>query len=70
MHLLGGFAVIEHLSFEFPDGFPVYIDPNGGTTIRVHVSGQSVDPVPGSGKLYISTGGDFTEMAMSQIEPN
>ncbi|UCD75797.1 MAG: S8 family serine peptidase [Phycisphaerales bacterium] len=58
------------LMFEFPDGRPDLIDPNGGTTIRVIVSGQAVEPLPGTGKLYYGTGGDFTQVAMDEVEPN
>jgi hypothetical protein len=58
------------LQFEFPDGRPEFIDPNGGETIRVIVSGQSVDPEPGTGKLYYSDGGEFTEVDMEEVEEN
>ncbi len=58
------------LSFSFPDGHPDFMDPNGGTTIPVIVSGQANTPVPGSGTLYYSTGGPFTEVAMNEVLPN
>jgi hypothetical protein len=58
------------LNFDFPNGKPEFIDPNGGETIRVVVSGQSVEPAPGTGKLYYGTGGDFTEVPMDEVEPN
>ena len=58
------------LTFDYPDGRPEFVDPNGGTTIRVVVSGQSSPPAPGTGKFYYSTGGEFTEIAMEEDSPN
>jgi bacillopeptidase F len=58
------------LTFSFPDGRPQVFDPLGGTTIRVIVTGSAVNPVPGTGKFYYSTGGPFTETAMNQTVPN
>ncbi|MDY7110276.1 MAG: S8 family serine peptidase, partial [Planctomycetota bacterium] len=58
------------LQFDFPDGLPEFINPYGGETIRVVVSGQSVDPEPGTGKLYYSDGGSFTEVDMEEVEEN
>jgi hypothetical protein len=49
---------------------PEFIDPYGGQTIRVVVSGQSVQPEPGTGTLYYSTGGEFTEVDMEEVEEN
>jgi subtilisin family serine protease len=58
------------LDFTFPDGLPNVIDSDGGSTIRVIVSGTVATPVPDTGKLYYSTGGEFTEVAMTQTAPN
>ncbi|MHC4825404.1 MAG: S8 family serine peptidase [Planctomycetota bacterium] len=58
------------LTFTFPDGRPDVFDPLGGTTIRVNVSGTAVDPVPGTGMVYYSTGGPFTSAAMNEPAPN
>jgi subtilisin family serine protease len=58
------------LTFTFPDGRPAVLDPLGGTTIRVHVSGTAVTPVPGTGTLYYSTGGPYTAAAMNETAPN
>jgi bacillopeptidase F len=59
------------LSFNFPNGRPEFVDPNGGTTIRVVVSGQAVAPEPGTGLLYYRAGGGgYTSVAMTQVTPN
>ena len=59
------------LTFTFPDGRPEFIDPTGGQTIRVEVAGQAVPPEPGTGMLYYAVdGGDYTVVAMDEIEPN
>ncbi|UCD75024.1 MAG: S8 family serine peptidase [Phycisphaerales bacterium] len=59
-----------NLTFDFPNGRPEFINPNGGETIRVVVSGESVEPKPGSGKFYYGTGTEYTEVAMDEVEPN
>ncbi len=58
------------LSFSFPDGRPEFIDPYGEGAIRVEVHGQAVQPMPGTGMLYYSTGDDYTQIPMVEIEPN
>ncbi|MCH8005004.1 MAG: S8 family serine peptidase, partial [Planctomycetes bacterium] len=58
------------LTFSFPNGRPDFIEPTGGTTIRVVVSGQVEVPQPGSGLLHYSTGGPFTQVSMAQVQPN
>jgi bacillopeptidase F len=59
-----------NLTFSYPDGRPDVFDPLGGTTIRVIVSGSAVNPVPGTGTFFYSTGGPFTSAAMNQTAPN
>ncbi len=59
------------IAFSFPDGLPSFIDPNGGTTVPVVVSGQASTPEPGSGLLYYSTDGvNYTQVSMDEIQPN
>ncbi len=58
------------VSFSYPDGRPDWVDPNGGTAIRVEVSGQSVQPLPGTGMLHYSTGGGFTSVPMVEVGTN
>jgi bacillopeptidase F len=59
-----------NLTFSFPDGRPDVFEPLGGTIIRVIVTGSAVEPEPGSGMFYYSTGGPFTEAAMDETAPN
>jgi bacillopeptidase F len=58
------------LTFAYPEGRPDVFEPLGGTTIRVIVSGSAVNPVPGTGMFFYSTGGPFTSAAMNQTAPN
>ncbi len=59
------------LSFNYPNGHPEFIDPNGTTAIAVNVTGQAVQPVPGSGQFYYSTdGSNYTQVALIEGTPN
>ncbi|MHC5111013.1 MAG: M28 family peptidase [Planctomycetota bacterium] len=59
------------LTFQYPEGFPEVIDPNGGTTFRVEVSGGTDNAQPGTGMLlYDNTGGGFTATPMLTVSPN
>jgi hypothetical protein len=58
------------LSFEFPEGLPELVSPDGGTTIPVHVVALSQSPQPGSGKMYCDTGSGYVEYVMHQTAPN
>ncbi|MHC4416258.1 MAG: hypothetical protein ACYS0G_13335, partial [Planctomycetota bacterium] len=64
---------LDLLVFMFPDGVPEIINPDGGTTFRVEVSGLAAEPEPGTGLLHYSASGvgrDFVEIPMVEIEPN
>lgn len=59
------------LKFDFPNGRPEMVDPDGGTTVRVEVSSLAADPQPGTGMLYYRTdGGAYTQTAMNQVSDN
>ena len=58
------------LTFTYPDGRPDLVDPEGGTTIRVLVSGDVNVPVAGTGKFYYSPGGAFVEVPMEENAPH
>lgn len=59
------------IQFGFPNGLPAQIDPDGGTTVRVEVTGASVEPEPGTGLFYYSTDGtNFTTVPMNEVSPN
>ncbi|MHC4828642.1 MAG: hypothetical protein ACYTEY_18985 [Planctomycetota bacterium] len=57
-------------SFEFPEGLPDLVSPDGGTTIPVHVVAISQNPQPGTGKMYVDTGSGYVEYAMAESAPN
>ncbi|MHC5007244.1 MAG: S8 family serine peptidase [Planctomycetota bacterium] len=59
-----------NLDFTYPDGLPNIIDSDGGTTVRVLVSGSATTPLPNTGKLYYSTGAGYTEVPMQETSPN
>ena len=63
-------ASTASLTFTYPDGRPDLVDPQGGTTIRVLISGAFNPPVDGTGKLHYSTGGDFVEVPMEGNAPH
>lgn len=63
-------AAISGLSFGFPNGLPETIDPSGGTTIRVEVTGNNVVPEPGTGSMFVDTGAGFIEFPMTQVTDN
>jgi hypothetical protein len=58
------------LAYSFPNGLPDIISPSGGTTVRVVVTGVAVQPQPGTGVLFLDSGSGWTQIPMSQIEPN
>jgi hypothetical protein len=61
---------LQSVGFEFPGGFPDVIHPSGGTRLRLLVSKKGYDPQPGTGKLHFSTGDEFTEIPMEELEDN
>jgi len=69
-------ATLAHLSippvllFNYPNGLPQLINPNGGTTFRVEVTAGTSQPQPGTGLLYYSTGGNYTNIPMQVVAPN
>ncbi|MHC4273250.1 MAG: M20/M25/M40 family metallo-hydrolase [Planctomycetota bacterium] len=61
----------DGLSFTLPDGTPEYVDPDGGTTIRVEVVGVGTEvPQPGSGLLHYDTGDGWQSVPMEVVSPN
>ncbi|MBD3167836.1 MAG: T9SS type A sorting domain-containing protein [candidate division Zixibacteria bacterium] len=55
------------LIFDFPDGFPETVNPDGGTTVRVVVSEAAQ---PGTGTLHYNYGSGYQQVAMTQVQPN
>jgi hypothetical protein len=62
---------VDTLSFNLPDGVPEYVDPDGGTTIRVEVIGVGTEtPDPGTGLLYYDIGAGWVSVPMEVVSPN
>lgn len=58
------------MTFEFPNGRPSVISPDGTTTMRVHVVPLTGAPQPGTGMLHIDSGSGFTAIPMVSVSPN
>jgi hypothetical protein len=61
------------IGFNFPNGLPELVAPDGSTTVRVEVVGVTSSGDPGTGKLFLSTNsavGPFSETAMTPVSPN
>ncbi|MBK8269645.1 MAG: hypothetical protein IPK83_15640 [Planctomycetes bacterium] len=59
--------------FNHPNGLPELLNPNGGTAIRVEVSGANgSEPQPGTGQLHYNanSGGGWITVPMNQVSPN
>jgi hypothetical protein len=56
--------------FEFPDGLPVTLHPDG-TTVRVHVvDGVGGSPQPGTGELHYRLDLGWSTVPMVEVSPN
>jgi hypothetical protein len=58
------------LSFTYPNGKPSFVDPAGGTTMRVVVGALGASPQPGTGQLHYNAGSGWLVSNMTQISPN
>ena len=59
------------LTFTFPDGRLEYIEPTGGASFAVNVTGQGEQPAPGTGMLHLSIdGGVFNPIPLVADAPN
>lgn len=62
---------LELLDFSYPNGQPARIDPAGGTTFRVSVSGLNSQPQSGTGTLHYNDGtSGWLDVAMNEVQPN
>ncbi|MCG8406529.1 MAG: choice-of-anchor B family protein [Phycisphaerales bacterium] len=62
---------VSTLKFTYPDGIPQYVDPAGGTTLRVEVEGVgNVAPQAGTGQFHYDVGGGLVTVPMTQVRPN
>ena len=60
-------ALIE---FNYPNGRPDFIAPEGGTTFRVEVSAVNGQPQPGTGMLHYNDGNGWSAVSMNEIQDN
>lgn len=61
---------VPYLNFDYPNGLPELVSPDGGTSFRVEVTGNAVEPQPNTGVLYYSDGGAYNEIPMQQVYAN
>ncbi len=62
--------MISLIEFTFPSGLPEMVAPSGTTSVPVDISSVTENPVPGTGKLFLDSGGGFVEIAMDEIVAN
>jgi hypothetical protein len=67
---LADHAGASGLRFVYPSGRPAWLDPAGGTRLRVEVQPAGLTPQPGTGLLHYDLGGGFTTVPMTQTAPN
>jgi hypothetical protein len=61
----------DGLAFNLPDGVPEYVDPDGGTAIRVEVLGMGTEvPQAGSGMLHYDLGTGWQSVPMEIVSLN
>lgn len=58
------------LSFNYPNGRPEFISPNGGATMRVEVTGVGAQPQENTGVLHYNSGSGWQTVNMTQVLPN
>lgn len=58
------------LQFNYPSGRPDRIDPSGGTTFRVEVSGVNSQPQSGTGMLHYNDGSGWNAIPMNEVQSN
>ena len=63
-----GVCDCPQLEFDFPNGLPQYVDPNGTTVIRITTFGP-IGVVPGSVRFHYSTGGAFQQVTPTTVNP-
>ncbi len=61
---------LDFLDFDYPNGRPTSVSPDGGTTMRVDVTSNVSDPEPGTGMLHVNDGNGWVALAMNEISDN
>ena len=52
------------LSWDFPDGRPVWLEPTGGAEIAITISGNELQPDPATATLHLIAGGGTLDIPM------
>jgi hypothetical protein len=67
-HPLG---VCVAIVYNYPNGIPALLNPNGGSAIRVTVTGANgAEPAPGTGQMHYNAGPGWVTASMSEVSPN
>jgi choice-of-anchor B domain-containing protein len=62
---------VGSLDFAYPNGRPDFIDPAGGTSVRVEVTGAcGASAAPGTGLLHYDAGDGFVTVPMNEVSEN
>ena len=63
------FIRLNPIEFDFPNGLPEIVEPDGGTTIDVAVSSALGEPDFSTGVLHVDRGNGWEEFPMQQVNP-
>ncbi|MBD3232177.1 MAG: T9SS type A sorting domain-containing protein [candidate division Zixibacteria bacterium] len=58
------------IGFEYPNGLPEFVDPDGGTTVRVEIYGITGSPQEGTGEFHYNSGSGWITEPMTIVSPN
>lgn len=58
------------LSFSYPNGLPVIVDPAGGTTVRVDIAAANLTPQPGTGVVVVQSTNGAQTLSMNELSAN
>ena len=61
---------LDLLDFNYPQGRPEIVHPNGEVGFVVEVVGSNGQPAPGTGVLHVDRGSGFEAFEMVELEPN
>lgn len=63
-------AEFQDISFSFPNGLPTHISPIGTTTVLFAVTNLIGNAQPGTGEMFVNTGGGYVQASVIQTSPN
>ena len=59
---------LDPVIIQFPNGVPTSLDPNGGESFEVEVTGNLVGVAPGTGRLHYNDGTGFVSVPMNVVD--